>query len=1214
MKNRTHKLVANSLVVNPFVSEAQRRWMYSQHPEMAKEWESHTPKGTKLPRKKGKSKFSTNAANPLRIDPTRTITLRRQFAITLRKQFARLSAQVYHLIAVEDALGLATTPIHNVSSAPPLQISVPVVLQSKSYSCGAACLAAVCRYWSIGPETESSALAVLDTDQSSGTSPTSIAEAAERAGLNATVRSGMSIGDLSLLFDQGIPIICAIQAHGSSTEESQGDSGHYVVVIGISADSSISLMDPAIGNTTMLLADFEKAWWDKGDSDDTVWDRLGIAISGPLSLSTNEFDESKHLRDADGKFVSFGAAEHAAKLYIKDKIGAGVAKLPPEWQSVAKASYSVAAAVTKVAFGTWAASSLLAEKVAKERGLSDEDARRLRGTLAGWDMLAFKPIEVGLHIAGLSAATLAKGSMIPPITASYLLYSTAKNPLATYRAAKGIVKDFLSRRIPDSTPLKGRDLSGKLLATNISHDDASLLADALSAYSYSDWYIALLHAVLGESRNRLSLIEAISIASKAYATFSQDNSEPMEDDVENVLGSTNPPILISNTRWQFSTSPQKLEAFQHWLRSQISQEITGATNEELWHRYIQAGWHKGAARAFDDTKRSRRMRSLATTDQALDFYAGTKDQFLRSSFNQPVAIEKVKLLASRAFEDLEGITNDMSTRMSHVLVDGLVQGKHPRHIAKDLVDQVGLGRKRSEMISRTELVRSHSEGQLEALESLGVEEVGVAVEWSTADDGTVCPACEALQGIVLKISEAHGMIPRHPNCFANPDTFVATEVGWMPLKMVEIGCHVLTHKNRFRKVTQVHRTQAPMHTLLVSLVTGTDELFYPLEVTVSHPILISDSKWLTAGQVEVGELLKLSKIDDSGNLSTSAQVKEIRHRRLYGDTLYNLSVEEDESYVVAWYKGQGIARSQGGYIVHNCKCSFLPAGVGEDDSDQKTTKQAIDQAIAFSQEATTSKKTGEDVSGWAQDTEIASRRPQSILNADYGSVLDELSRFVVENSFCPTGEGGGVDPTCSPSSSMFGDSERLQREYIHYTAGQGHVSLKLDYRPWVNNLSKEEVAGIRRYSTEGFKRINPKLRSGAPQTALDQKAIEACDSALARAEVQESFVAYRGLKATKGFDPRSLIGKTFKDAGFGSVTMKSSLAKSFSKSEEDAVLIEVHIPKGTKGGYIPSVSKHPLEEEFLLPRDTTYRVVAYRHSQDEYGIMQKFLQVEIVND
>lgn len=35
----------------PFKSQAQRRYMFSQHPEMAKEWAAHTPEGKKLPEK-----------------------------------------------------------------------------------------------------------------------------------------------------------------------------------------------------------------------------------------------------------------------------------------------------------------------------------------------------------------------------------------------------------------------------------------------------------------------------------------------------------------------------------------------------------------------------------------------------------------------------------------------------------------------------------------------------------------------------------------------------------------------------------------------------------------------------------------------------------------------------------------------------------------------------------------------------------------------------------------------------------------------------------------------------------------------------------------------------------------------------------------------------------------------------------------------------------
>lgn len=45
----------------PFESEAQRRYMWMHHPEIAKEFAAATPKGKKLPYHKAMSKAMANA-------------------------------------------------------------------------------------------------------------------------------------------------------------------------------------------------------------------------------------------------------------------------------------------------------------------------------------------------------------------------------------------------------------------------------------------------------------------------------------------------------------------------------------------------------------------------------------------------------------------------------------------------------------------------------------------------------------------------------------------------------------------------------------------------------------------------------------------------------------------------------------------------------------------------------------------------------------------------------------------------------------------------------------------------------------------------------------------------------------------------------------------------------------------------------------------------
>jgi hypothetical protein len=42
----------------PFKSERQRKWMWANKPQMAKDWQAHTPKGKKLPEKKASTEVA----------------------------------------------------------------------------------------------------------------------------------------------------------------------------------------------------------------------------------------------------------------------------------------------------------------------------------------------------------------------------------------------------------------------------------------------------------------------------------------------------------------------------------------------------------------------------------------------------------------------------------------------------------------------------------------------------------------------------------------------------------------------------------------------------------------------------------------------------------------------------------------------------------------------------------------------------------------------------------------------------------------------------------------------------------------------------------------------------------------------------------------------------------------------------------------------------
>lgn len=213
-------------------------------------------------------------------------------------------------------------------------------------------------------------------------------------------------------------------------------------------------------------------------------------------------------------------------------------------------------------------------------------------------------------------------------------------------------------------------------------------------------------------------------------------------------------------RWQFLTSDKKLGAFNTWLDQQVQAgvlTVTPAGNH--WSaQYVESAYKKGVIRAWVDTHR----KELGLSEKP-DFYEGSQAEFLRQSFGGPEALSKIRLIATRPYEGLKGITSNMSANMSRILAGGLANGHSPLRIANDLADSMGLPIARARTIARTEVMHAHAEGQLDSFEALGVDELGVMAEWSTAGFN-VCPVCEPLEGTILTVKEARGMIPRHPNC------------------------------------------------------------------------------------------------------------------------------------------------------------------------------------------------------------------------------------------------------------------------------------------------------------------------------------------------------------------------------------------------------------------------------------------------------------------
>lgn len=211
--------------------------------------------------------------------------------------------------------------------------------------------------------------------------------------------------------------------------------------------------------------------------------------------------------------------------------------------------------------------------------------------------------------------------------------------------------------------------------------------------------------------------------------------------------------------FDFPTTADKVGSFMQWLDVQQQQDIirvvpgvssSRAATGAWTTKYIESAYKKGIQRSAQELR-----------GQGVD----VADSWIDDAFFRPVNADRVQLLYTRTYTDLNNITQNMDTQISRILSQGLIDGLSPNTIAAQInkrVDSIGLVRART--LARTEIIRAHNVANISGYREAGAEGVNIQAEFSTAGDSDVCPECEALDGKEMSLDEAERLIPVHPNC------------------------------------------------------------------------------------------------------------------------------------------------------------------------------------------------------------------------------------------------------------------------------------------------------------------------------------------------------------------------------------------------------------------------------------------------------------------
>ncbi len=198
----------------------------------------------------------------------------------------------------------------------------------------------------------------------------------------------------------------------------------------------------------------------------------------------------------------------------------GMMRAKELWRKLPRKPRKVVAAVFHGLEIAMHKSQAVAFEVAKARGASVENARRLAKTLGAIDTtlswVANVPIaHTLLHHLGASEAVALVGSKIsgvmPTASLAYVAYSGVRNPLKTMRAAWKVLSGH------------SHGMSEAILFEN-AHDVADDLLDRIEdAGDGADWYLALFHAAMDATRDPH---EAMDLADEAF------DATPAEPDGE----------------------------------------------------------------------------------------------------------------------------------------------------------------------------------------------------------------------------------------------------------------------------------------------------------------------------------------------------------------------------------------------------------------------------------------------------------------------------------------------------------------------------------------------------------------------------------------------------------------------------------------------------------------------------------------------------------
>lgn len=253
--------------------------------------------------------------------------------------------------------------------------------------------------------------------------------------------------------------------------------------------------------------------------------------------------------------------------------------------------------------------------------------------------------------------------------------------------------------------------------------------------------------------------------------------------------------------------------------------------------------------------------------------------------------------------------------------------------------------------------------------------------------------------------------------------------------------------------------------------------------------------------------------------------------------------------------------------IYNCRCTLVAALDGIDTSSAQRRARNADTG----QTEVISNMTYAEWAGWKKDTkQVASAAKSDIIKAK---------------------------PKIKPVTLSLSNLEELEKWQNEYYAANSSVEFTKKANP---NISK--------YSGGAYSAINAVERGGSAY----EKALRCYGNLDGYKEISDGVSAeiskfklstdlnVKRVVGDVGYitgggssvdDMVASIGKLYTEKGFTSTTIAQDAQLPFGGNKDTQTVLDIIVPKSTRGAYIYKMADNPAEFEFLIDRGTTYKVL-----------------------